>query len=160
MSAERQEFTTDVEASVQQCFATITTFEKYPTWFSSVEKTAVLDRYRNGLAKRVRLHVNMKIRTVSYVLQYEYDRPTRMTWNAVEGDLESIEGGYVFERLAPKLSRVTCHQTVSVGFWIPGPLRALIERQALKQSVLEFKAAAEENAAKPRRTNARPRHTA
>jgi ribosome-associated toxin RatA of RatAB toxin-antitoxin module len=138
-----QEFTTEVDASVHQCFATISDFEQYPRWFSTVQGTQVVERYPNGLAKRVALRVDMKLKTIGYVLEYEYDKPTRLTWNMVEGDLESIEGTYVFEKLSPKRSRVTCRQAVAIGFWVPGPLRALIERQALKQSVLEFKAAAE-----------------
>jgi ribosome-associated toxin RatA of RatAB toxin-antitoxin module len=150
-----QEFTTEVEASVPQCFATITDFEQYPSWFSSVESTQVLERYPDGLAKRVALRVDMKLKTIGYVLEYEYGKPSHLTWNAVEGDLESIEGSYVFEKLSAKRSRVTCRQAVAIGFWVPGPLRALIERQALKTSVLEFKAAAESAAsaaARRRRT--------
>lgn len=144
-----QEFTTEVKASVQQCFATIVDFENYPGWFSTVEGAQVLERYPNGLAKRVALRVDMKLKTIGYVLEYVYDKPTRLTWKAVEGDLDSIEGSYLFEKLSPKRSRVTCRQAVSIGFWLPGPLRALIERQALKQSVLEFKAAAESAARAP-----------
>ncbi len=138
-----QEFTAEFAVSVPQCFATIIDFDQYPRWFSTVESTQVLQRYPNGLAKRVALRVDMKIKTIGYVLEYKYDKPTGLTWKAVEGDLESIEGSYLFEKLSAKRSRVTCRQAVAIGFWVPGPLRALIERQALKQSVLEFKAAAE-----------------
>jgi ribosome-associated toxin RatA of RatAB toxin-antitoxin module len=148
-----QEFATEVEASVHQCFATITDFERYPDWFSTVQRTEVLQRYPNGLAQRVALRVDMKLKTIGYVLEYEYDKPTGLTWKMVEGDLESIEGSYLFEKLGPKRSRATCRQTVAIGFWVPGPLRTLIERQALRTSVLEFKAAAESaaKAAPPRR---------
>ena len=148
-----QEFTTDVAASVEQCFTTITDFKRYPEWFSTVESTRVVERYPDGLAKRVALRVNIKVKTIGYVLEYEYDRPSGLTWNAVEGDLESIEGSYAFEKLGAKRTRVTCRQAVAIGFWLPGPLRALIEHQALKQSVLEFKAAAEKaaKASAPRR---------
>ncbi len=151
MGMEEQEFTVEVAASVRQCFATITDFESYPEWFSSVEQTTVLDRYPDGLAKRVAFVVDMKLKSVGYVLQYEYDKPVRLAWNAVDGDLEAIEGSYVFEKLGPQLSRVTCRQAVSIGFWIPGPIRTVMERQALKQSVLEFKAAAERVAQQPAR---------
>lgn len=144
-----QEFTTEVDASVQQCFATITAFEQYPDWFSSVRSAQVVERYPDGLAKRVALRVDMKLKTIGYVLEYEYDKPTSLIWNAVEGDLESIEGQYSFEKLSAKRTRVTCRQAVAIGFWVPGALRALIERQALKQSVLEFKAAAEKAAKAP-----------
>lgn len=143
MAATEQEFSTEVRASLAQCFATITAFDNYPTWFSTVEQTKILERYPNRLAKRVEYHVDMKLKTVRYVLEYEYDKPTQLTWKSIDGDIESIEGSYQFEKLGPSLSRATCRQAVSLGFWLPGPVRALIERQAVKQSVLEFKAAAE-----------------
>jgi len=148
-----QEFATDVVASVQQCFDTITDFSQYPDWFSSVESAKVVQRYPDGLAKRVALRVNMKVKTVGYTLEYAYDNPAGLTWHAVAGDLESIEGSYRFEKLTAKRTRVTCRQAVAIGFWVPGPLRSLIERQALKQSVLEFKAAVEHvaTATAPRR---------
>lgn len=148
-AAEEQEFSTEFAASVQQCFATITDFAHYANWFSSVESTDVLERYPNGLAKRVALRVDMKVKTIGYTLEYEYRKPTRLAWTAVDGDLESIVGSYLFEKLGPKRTRVTCRQAVSFGFWVPGPIRAVMERHALKQSVLEFKAAAESPASTP-----------
>jgi ribosome-associated toxin RatA of RatAB toxin-antitoxin module len=144
----QQEFSTEIAASVEQCFATITDFEQYPDWFSSITKSRVLDRYPDGLAKRIEFFLDMKLKTVRYVLEYRYDKPTHLAWTAMDGDIDAVEGDYLFEKLGPRLSRATCRQTVSLGFWVPGPIRKLIERQALQQSVLEFKAAAEAAAAK------------
>jgi len=150
-----QEFSTEIAASVEQCFATITDFERYPEWFSSIVKSRVVERYPDGLAKRIEFHLDMKLKTVRYVLDYSYDKPTHLTWTAVDGDVEAVEGEYEFEKLGPHASRATCRQAVSLGFWVPGPIRRLIERQALEQSVLEFKAAAEAAAKKPARTRGR-----
>lgn len=148
MASHEQEFSTEVEASVDQCFATITNFENYPRWFSTMERVKVLDRRPNGLAKRVEYHVDMKLKTVRYVLEYQYRKPSLLTWKSVDGDIEAIAGSYRFEKLGSTLTRATCRQAVSLGFWLPGPLRSWIEGQALKQSVLEFKAAAEKAARK------------
>jgi ribosome-associated toxin RatA of RatAB toxin-antitoxin module len=152
--AQEQVFTTDVSASVPHCFATITDFEAYPSWFAAVEQTEVIARHRGGLAKRVVFHVDMVVKTVRYVLEYEYEKPKRLWWKAVAGDVQRIEGSYCFEPLGPARTRATCRQTVAFGFWIPGPIRGAVERQALKQSVLEFKAAAE-RAGKAGRTRRR-----
>jgi|SRR5579862_40948 len=143
-----QEFSTEVAASVAQCFLTITEFERYPDWFSSIVKSQVLERSPDGLGKRIEFQIDMKLKTVRYVLEYTYEQPTDLRWTAVDGDVESIEGEYHFEKLGPHTSRVTCRQSVSLGFWVPGPILRLIERQALQQSVLEFKAAVEASAKK------------
>jgi ribosome-associated toxin RatA of RatAB toxin-antitoxin module len=146
------EFSTEVHASVAQCFATITDFEHYPQWFSTIQHSKILNRHPNRLARQVEYHIDMTVKTVRYVLEYEYDKPTQLTWKSVDGDIEAIEGSYRFEKLGSTRTRATCRQAVVLGFWVPGPLRSLMERQALKQAVLEFKAAAEKAAPKkPRR---------
>lgn len=150
-----QEFTTEFEAPVQVCFATITDFEKYPKWFSSIEHARVLKRHADGRGKLVEYRIDMKLKSIRYVLEYNYDEPAGLTWRSVDGDIESIKGAYVFEKLSAKQSRVTCRQAVSLGFWLPGPIRRLLEGQALKQSVLEFKAAAEDAAKNAARRRAR-----
>jgi ribosome-associated toxin RatA of RatAB toxin-antitoxin module len=154
---DAQVFTADVAATIPVCFATITDFEKYPAWFSSIEHAAVLERYGNGLGKVVEYRIDMKLKSIRYVLAYDYQRPTQLSWTAVDGDVEAIEGAYHFEKLGPSLSRATCRQAVAFGFWVPGPIRKLLEAQALKQSVLEFRTAAEAaaQAAKRRRRPAR-----
>ena len=156
MSAGKEQvFGTEINASVQQCFATITRFEEYPNWFSSVENTRVLERTADGLAARVEYRIDLRLKSIRYILEYSYDQPTELLWHSIDGDIESIEGMYRFEKLAPKRTHATCRQSVSLGFWLPGPLRTIMEQQALKQSVLEFKAAAE--AAALKRAVRRPR---
>jgi len=141
--SEEQIFSTDVEASVQQCFTTVTEFERYPEWFSSIEHAEVLERHADGVGKVVEYRINMKLKSIRYVLEYAHEKPARLTWKSVDGDVEAIEGSYLFEKLGPKRSRATCRQAIALGFWVPGPIRKIMEQQALKQSVLEFKAAAE-----------------
>ena len=85
----------------------------------------------------------MKIRSVRYVLEYAYKKPTELTWHSVDGDVESIEGRYRFRKLGPASTEASCRQEIQLGFWLPGPLRKLAERTALKQSVTEFKAEVE-----------------
>jgi len=138
-----QQYSTDIAASVQQCFSTIVDFERYPEWFSGIEHAAILTRHSNGLGKDVEFRINMVFKTVRYVLRYEYDKPTALRWHSVDGDIESIEGNYLLEKLTPHSTRATCRQTISLGFWLPGPVRRIAEQSALRQSVLEFKAAAE-----------------
>ncbi|HUI25941.1 MAG TPA: SRPBCC family protein [Candidatus Kryptonia bacterium] len=141
-----QEFSTEVAASVAECFATITDFDAYPQWSSSVQDIRVLDRYPDGLARQVEFRISIAIKTIRYVLEYEYEPPHRLTWHAVDGDIDAIEGAYEFEKLSAKQSRATCRQAVSVGFWVPGPIRRMLEQSAVQQSVLEFKQAAEARA--------------
>jgi uncharacterized membrane protein len=143
-----QEFSTEIEASITQCFNTLVDFPAYPQWSSPIQSTRVLERHANKLARLVEFELDMKLRTVRYVLEYDYDKPTKLTWESRDGDVESIEGSYTLEKLTPKTTRVTCRQRIALGFWVPGPIRSMIERSALKQSVLELKAEVEKRGKK------------
>ena len=87
----------------------------------------------------VEFHIDAKVKTIRYVLEYQHKKPSQLTWQSVEGDVESIEGVYRFKKLGPSKTEATCRQEIKLGFWLPGPLRRLAERTALTQSVNEFK---------------------
>jgi ribosome-associated toxin RatA of RatAB toxin-antitoxin module len=137
MHEARQRFTADTKALPEKCFDVIVDFPNYPNWSSVISSAEVIDRHPDGLARRVRFELDMKFRTVHYTLDYTYQPPGRLDWKLVEGDVEDVEGTYTFERVDTE-TRVTCEQAVSLGFWIPGPIRRIAEHKALKDSVTEF----------------------
>jgi hypothetical protein len=105
----------------------------------------VLERHPNGLAKRVEFILDMTIKTIRYVLDYDWDQPAGATWRLVEGDVQDVEGSYRFEE-TPAGVKATCSQAVDLGFWVPGFIRSLAEAKALRDSVEEFKRAVETRA--------------
>ncbi len=149
-----QDFTTEIAATPLDCFKVIVDFEAYPSWSTAVEHAAILERDDAGVGRIVEFRIDMRVKSIRYVLEYSYRKPQELTWRSIDGDIESVEGRYEFRKLGPKTTETTCHQTIALGFWVPGPLRKMAERTALKQSVLEFKEEVE------RRVAARPRRTA
>lgn len=143
MADVQQSFSTAIEAPADLCYRAIADFEAYPSWSSPITKVAVLDRHADGFARQVEFFIDMKLKTVRYVLEYTWLPPSRLTWKYVDGDLHDIIGSYVFEPLGAARTNATCSQAVSLGFWIPGFVRRTFEQTALRQSVLEFKAEAE-----------------
>jgi uncharacterized membrane protein len=138
-----QEVTVEIAATQDECFAVIVDFERYPEWSSAVRRARILERDEAGIGRRVEFEIALPIKSIRYVLEYAHRRPTRLTWTSVEGDVESIAGAYRFRKLGARRTEATCRQEIRLGFWIPGPLRALAERSALTQSVTEFQAAVE-----------------
>jgi uncharacterized membrane protein len=144
MSVEgAQQYTLEIAAPAADCFEAILDFEAYPSWSSAVRQARIVERDRNGVGRVVEFAIDMKIRSVRYVLEYKYKKPTLLTWVSVGGDVEKIEGAYRFKKLSADRTEVTCEQSVRLGFWIPGAIRSLAERTALRQSVSEFKAEVE-----------------
>lgn len=142
VSEYSQSYTATVAGSVEDCFAVLVDFPAYPEWSSPITECRVLERYPDGLARRVAFALDMMIRTVRYTLEYTYDPPRGARWRLVEGDLAGVEGSYRFDP-AGDGTEATCSQSVDLGFWIPGPIRRMAEAKALRDSVEEFRKAVE-----------------
>jgi ribosome-associated toxin RatA of RatAB toxin-antitoxin module len=151
-----QEASVEIAASPAECFAAIVEFERYPEWFSAVSGARILERDKAGIGRIVEFTADMKIRTVRYVLEYAYKKPSELTWQSIEGDIESVQGRYTFRKLGAALTEATCRQEIQLGFWVPGPLRKIAERTALRQSVNELKAEVERRVAAPSAHPSRP----
>ncbi len=149
VSDYRQTYSTEVAASVDDCFAVLTDFETYPAWSSPITACRVLERYADGRARRVEFNLDMTLKTIRYVLEYTWDPPRGGDWRLVEGDVRGVEGSYRFEPAGTR-TKATCTQAVDLGFWVPGFIRSTFERKALHDSVEEFRRAAETRARTPR----------
>jgi len=142
----QQSYSTIIEAPVALCYEAIADFESYPSWAGPVTKTVVLDRNDDGTPRQVEFFLDMKLKTVRYVLAYDWTPPGGLTWQLVEGDLAGVDGHYSFEPEGDARTQATCSQAVSLGFWVPSVIRGPIEQNAVRQSVLEFKAEVERRA--------------
>jgi len=144
VSDYRQSYSVEVNGSVADCFAVLTDFEAYPAWSGPIQKSVVLARQPDALARTVAFELDMLgLKTVRYTLEYHYDPPKGGHWSLIEGDPKSIQGSYVFEDQGNGRTKATCTQEVDLGFWVPGPIRRMVEQRALRESVEDFKKAVE-----------------
>ena len=142
MAETRQSFTTEIEASPEECYAVLLDFAAYPAWSSVISAASVRETDADGIPRIVEFDLDMTIKTIHYVLDYTGTPPALLEWKLVEGDVAGVEGCYRLERAGAK-TRATCEQAVDLGFWVPGPIRRIAEQKALKDSVLELKAEVE-----------------
>ena len=145
MSDFSQSYSTEVAGSVEHCFAVLIDFDAYPEWSGPVKECRVLDRHPDGLPRRVAFALDMMIKTVHYTLEYAWEKPHGGRWHLVEGDIKDVQGTYRFEPAGTR-TKATCSQAVDIGFWVPGPIRRPFEQKALRDSVEEFRKAAEARA--------------
>lgn len=144
---ESQSYSELVRAPIEVCFDTIVDFAEYPDWFSAISAAKVLRADAEAGIWQVRYELNMVLKTITYTLEYHGQRPTKLEWKLLEGDVSDVVGGYAFKPLDDGVTAVECRQSVDVGFWIPAPIKRTFEKTALIDSVREFKAAAEGRAA-------------
>jgi uncharacterized membrane protein len=148
------EHTVEIDAPIETCFGAIIDYETFPSWQSAVVDTEVLDWDSKGRGKRVRLFVDAKVRKVDYTLDYDYDEPTRIEWDFVEGNgINGADGHYLFEDLGGDRTRATYKLGLEVGIPLPGPVARRAHKTTLKGSVEDLKKEAERRAASSRQAS-------
>jgi hypothetical protein len=143
---ESRTHTEVVRAPLDLCFETLTDFAEYPGWFRVITKATIEKADAATGSWTVRFELDAILKTITYTLHYESERPSRLTWTMTEGDLKSIQGEYQLLELEPGLTEATCTQSIDVGLWVPGLVRRAFEQTAIVDSVREFKQAAEARA--------------
>ena len=78
---------TTIDASVDQCFAVLLDFDRYPEWARDLKEATVLDRDPQGRAVEVRFRAAGMGYSTSYTLRYDYTDPNRLSWKLIKGDL-------------------------------------------------------------------------
>jgi Polyketide cyclase / dehydrase and lipid transport len=148
MGINRAEQSLEIDATPEACFDAIVDFETYPDWQDAVISAEVLDRFEDGLGRRVQLRVDAKFREVVYTLHYHYDRPGRLWWDFVDGDgVEHIDGEYLFEPLdGGDRTRATYRLGVDPGVPVPGFIFRKLNDGVMRRSIKDTKAEVERRA--------------
>jgi uncharacterized membrane protein len=128
-----------IEAEPAICFDEITDYETFPEWQSAVKEVDVLSRASNGLGRDVRFVIDARVRSVSYTLRYSYQRPHRVSWDYLEGDVASVDGDFVFEDRGDGTTLATYSLDIDPGVWLPGRVKRMLTEQVMKRSVEDLK---------------------
>lgn len=86
---------TTVSADRDAVYAVIVDLEAYPAWAEGVQSVEVLERYDDGLPRRAAFRADARVAEIAYTLEYTHERPDRVSWTLVEGDVVSqLDGVY------------------------------------------------------------------
>lgn len=136
---------TETSASPDTVFAVAADLARYPEWAQGVSSVEVLEQDESGLAVKARFEVEGFIKRIRYELDYEYDRPNRISWLAVPGaDIKEMEGYYEFNALDDGGTEIVYALRVEPAFVVPGFLRRQAERQIVGSALRGLKKAAED----------------
>lgn len=143
---ESQSHTEVIRAPLDLCFEVLVDFAEYPKWFRVISAATIEEADAAAGRWRVRYELDAILKTITYTLSYDSERPHRLTWKSTAGDLKAIEGEYQLVELEPGLTEATCTQSIDIGMWVPGLVRRAFEQSAVRDSVVEFKRAVEDRA--------------
>lgn len=136
---------TEASAPPERVFAVAADLAAYPEWATGVSAVEILEVDGAGRPQRARFEVDGYIKRISYELQYEYDEPRRMSWNAVPGpDIKDMEGYYEFNLRDDGGTEIVYALRVEPAFVVPGFLRRQAEKQIVQAALRGLRRRAEE----------------
>jgi uncharacterized membrane protein len=138
---------TRIDASVEQCFATLVDFEAYPQWAGDLKEVHVVESDDEGRGTVVEFRAAAMGRSTTYRLHYDYTgAPNRLSWELVSGDLQrELDGAYVLDPAEddPSVTEVAYELAVDLIIPIPGFVKRRAEARIIKTALSELKARVE-----------------
>ncbi len=135
-----------VDAPVERFYEIVVDYERYPEFVPGIRRCRVRDLPGE---KQVEYELDLGIRRIRYVLRHEEQRPRRVAWSLVSGDMMKISNGSW--ELSPDDGRTQAIYSVEIQISRP-PLvpQALVDRVSdeltrvqLPKTLAAFKARAE-----------------
>ncbi len=136
-----------IEAPIEKFYDIVVDYPRYPEFVPGLKNCRVHDV--NG-EKHVEYELDLGLRTIKYVLRHEEERPRRVSWSLVSGDVLKVSNGSW--ELLPEGDRTRARYSVDIQIARP-PLvpQALLDRMSdqlskvqLPRNLEAFKARAEE----------------
>ena len=79
-----------IDTPVERFYEIVVDYERYPEFVPGIRRC----RVRSGKGeKQVEYELDLGIRRISYVLRHEEQRPRRVTWSLVSGDMMKVSNG-------------------------------------------------------------------
>jgi ribosome-associated toxin RatA of RatAB toxin-antitoxin module len=120
---------TEVDVPIERCFELAEDVASAPEWQGGLVSMDVLERDPHGRPLLCDAVSDAKLRKVKTRIRFSYERPSRVAWELVEGDLDSLEGSWELKDLGGDRTRVTYSLAVDPGS-IPRLVRGPIEAAA------------------------------
>ena len=127
-----------VNAPPEKVFDTIINYDRYPEWLPEVKKIRTSERKGNEV--KVHYEVDFKIKTIRYTILAREERPQRMSWSFVEGEvMKDNKGSWVLEPAGEGRTKVTYSVEVAVGPLVPKSILSTLVDQSLPNLLENFK---------------------
>ncbi len=129
-----------IDAPIETVFGIITDYEKYPEFLSEVKAIRVSER-REGEAV-VQYEVSV-LKTIRYTLKLKEEKPRRISWSLVEGELmRENKGSWLLEPQG-KQTRATYSIEMTLGPLVPKAMVNALVDSSLPKMLESFKKRAE-----------------
>ena len=115
----------EVDAPIERCWEVVEDVASAPDWQGGLLQLEVIERDEQERPLVCDTLTDAKVRKVRTRQRFTYEPPDRLSWEMIDGELDSMEGYWQLEDLGDGRTRVTYGLAVdpgSVGLLARGPL--------------------------------------
>ena len=139
--------TAEIDAPILKVWALVEDVEAAPGWQGGLKGMEGLERDSEKRAVLCESKTDAKVSTVTAIVRFAYDAPTKLSWHQEKGDLKSLEGSWELEDLGGERTRATYNIEVDLGrmlgLIVRGPLVDVLRGQLAGARAGELKKAIE-----------------
>jgi coenzyme Q-binding protein COQ10 len=126
-----------IDAPMETVFGVITNYEQYPEFLLEVKR--VRTSQRNGPEVEVHYEVDV-VKTIRYTLRLKEERPNRVSWTFVKGELiRDNRGQWLLESAGEGRTRATYSIEMALGPLVPKSIVNLLVESSLPKMLEAFK---------------------
>lgn len=130
-----------INAPVEKVFDVITQYERYPEFLPEVKEVRAANRQGNTLELHYKVEV---MKTVRYSIRVTEERPRRMVWTFIEGEvMKDNKGSWVLEPEGEGKTRATYTVEMALGLLVPKAVVNALVDTSLPKMLDAFKRRAE-----------------
>lgn len=136
--------TIEVAAPIERVFATIVDYERYPRFLPEVKQVRLSGRDGNQVNVHYEVHL---IKTVRYTVRMVEERPNRVAWSFVEGEvMKDNRGEWKLDALGEDRTRITYTVDARFGALVPRAITDKLVQTSLPAMLDAFRRQAESSA--------------
>ena len=132
-----------IDVTPDELFDVIMDFEKYPEFLPEVKKTKV--DAGQGSIKEVTYNVDIKAKVITYTLRHTAERPSKLSWTMIKGEMMKGNDGSWTLKAGPKPGTTEATYTIDLKLssLVPGFIEKALAEQSLPGLLQNFKNRAE-----------------
>ena len=134
----------EVNVPIEKMFDVINDHKAYPDFLGSLGMVGVEIDSDDGDVKVVTHAIKKMGKVVKYTLRYTFDRPKKISWTMVKGQMmKDNRGSWVLEEAGEGRTKATYAAEVKFGMLVPNSLVKILVSKELPQMLELFKKRAE-----------------
>ena len=131
----------EINVPIEKFFDIIIDFERYPEFVSDLVSAKVLSRTDDEMQARFELKI---IKTIAYTINVKLERPKRMTWNLIKGDLMKVNSGsWELSELPGGRTNALYNETLELSGFVPSAITKKLVEFHLPEMLKQFRERAE-----------------